>query len=144
MITRYLVATDGSDNALRAAHYAAELMLNNPNMKVTIIYVRSPFSALRKFTPWVSMDDIDVELQKMAQRAIDKTKEVFYAQGLPVDTAIEMGEDPGYVISQYAKTNKIGHIIMGTRGLSNLSGIIMGSVSHQVLHQSEVPVIFVK
>lgn len=144
MITKYLMATDGSENALRAAQHTAELMLNNPHIKVTIIYIRSSYSSLRKFTPWVSMEEIDVELQKMAQRAIDKTKEVFYTLGLPVDYLIETGDDPGYTIANYAKQHGFGHIVMGTRGLSNLSGIIMGSISHQVLQQADVPVIFVK
>lgn len=84
-----------------------------------------------------------MEMQKMAQRAVDTTKEVFYALGLPVDYQIEMGDNPGYTIANYAKEHGFGHIVMGTRGLSNLSGIIMGSISHQVMHQSEVPVIFV-
>lgn len=79
----------------------------------------------------------------MAQNAVNRTKAVFDEAGLKVDTEIIEGE-PGKAIASHAKQNGFGQIIMGTRGLSNLYGVIMGSVSHQVLHLAECPVLLVK
>ncbi|MCL6638976.1 MAG: universal stress protein [Firmicutes bacterium] len=143
MVNKALLATDGSENALRAARQAAELMKSNPGLKVTALYVRTPASNLLKFEPWVLLQDIEKEMHKLAGRAIEKTVSLFQEQGLAVDSEIVAGE-PGVAIADYAKKNGFGWIIMGTRGLSDLSGVIMGSVSHQVLHLTELPVLLVK
>jgi len=143
MFNKTLMATDGSENALRAARYAAALMKNNPNMSITVLTVRSPSDNLTRFYPWTSPQEIEAGIQKMAENAVKRTKEVFDEAGLQVDTDI-IGGDPGKTIASYAKEKGFGQIIMGTRGLSDLSGIIMGSVSHQVLHFAECPVLLVK
>lgn len=143
MINTYLLATDGSDNALRAAKHAAEMMKGNPNAKVTVLYVRPRADEMIRFHPFVNAQIADDEINEVAQSAVKKTVAVFEAEGLTVKSDIIYGE-PGSDIAEYAKDNGFGMIIMGTRGLSNLKGIIMGSVSHQILHFSDLPVLFVK
>jgi nucleotide-binding universal stress UspA family protein len=143
LINKLLLATDGSDNALHAAEQAIELMKKNPELKVTALYVRSPSTNLLKFSPWVQLEDIDKEVEKIAARSIAKTLSLFEKEGLTADSATVMGE-PGIEIAGYAKKNGYGWIVMGTRGMSDLSGIILGSVSHQVLHETKVPVLLVK
>lgn len=143
MINKLLLATDGSDNALRAAEQVIELMKKNPELKATALYVRSPSTNLLKFSPWVQLEDIDEEVKKIAERSIAKTLALFEKEGLTADSAIIHGE-PGIEIAGYAKNNGFGWIVMGTRGMGDLTGIILGSVSHQVLHAAEVPVLLVK
>lgn len=142
-IENYLVATDGSDNALRAAKHAAEMMKCNPNAKVTVLYVRPRAADMVVHHPFVNAQIADDEINQVAQSAVKKTVAVFEEALLKVNSVIITGE-PGSDIAEYAKDNGFGIIIMGTRGLSNLRGIIMGSVSHQILHFSDVPVLFVK
>lgn len=50
----------------------------------------------------------------------------------------------GEVIAETAKTEKCELIVMGSRGLSNLQGLIIGSVTHRVLHTASCPVMVVK
>lgn len=145
MNNKMLLAVDGSDNSLRAARHAATLMKSVPDLKVTILNVRSPAENFAKFSPWVSPQTIESETIKMSNNIIEKAKKIFTEEGLDVETDIITG-DPGEVITRYAKEGNFGHIIMGTRGLSNLKGIILGSVSHQILHMADpdCPVIMVK
>lgn len=143
MVNKLLLPTDGSENALRAARHAVALMKKNPDMELTVLYVRSPAENLVRFEPWTNQQDIDNEMVKMARNALNRTKAVFEEAGLQVSDDLVEG-DPGYAIADYARKKGFGQIIMGTRGLSNLSGIIMGSVGHQVLHFADVPVLFVK
>ena len=49
------------------------------------------------------------------------------------------------MIHRIAGEEKADHIIMGTRGLGGIRGLLLGSVSTQVLHLAgDVPVTLVK
>ena len=48
------------------------------------------------------------------------------------------------MIDHVAREEQVTQIIMGTRGLGTVSGLILGSVSTQVLHLADVPVTLVK
>jgi len=50
----------------------------------------------------------------------------------------------GAVIAETAESEKCELIVMGSRGLSNLQGLIIGSVTHRVLHTASCPVMVVK
>jgi nucleotide-binding universal stress UspA family protein len=145
MVNKILLAVDGSENSMRAARHTAALMKKNPGLKVTILYVRSPVENLLKFSPWVQPQIIESETKKIAENIIERAKSVFTGEGFYVETDVVMG-DAGEAIVKYAEEGKFGQIIMGTRGLSDLSGIILGSVSHQVLHlaKPDCPIMLVK
>jgi nucleotide-binding universal stress UspA family protein len=51
--------------------------------------------------------------------------------------------DPVRVILDTANARDIGTIVMGSRGLSDFAGVVMGSVSHKVSHSSKCRVITV-
>lgn len=55
-----------------------------------------------------------------------------------------MEEPAGTMISRVAEVETVEMIIMGSRGLSNLEGLIVGSTTHKVLHLSSCPVLVVK
>lgn len=52
--------------------------------------------------------------------------------------------EPAQTILEEAKRSKADLIVMGTRGLSDLSGLVMGSVSHKVMHMADCPCVTVK
>jgi nucleotide-binding universal stress UspA family protein len=43
-----------------------------------------------------------------------------------------------------AREEDVAHIIMGTRGLGGVRGLLLGSVTTQLLHLADVPVTLVK
>lgn len=143
MVNKVLLATDGSENATRAAKHTLEMARSNPFLKVTILYVRPTVDNLVRYHPFVNNQVINDEISEMAKNIVKRTRAMFEDEGLYVQSDIVFGE-PGQAIAEYANDEEYGMIIMGTRGLSNLTGIILGSVSHQVLHFSKVPVLFVK
>ena len=52
--------------------------------------------------------------------------------------------DPAYAILEQAKASHSDLIMMGTHGRGGFSRLLMGSVSHSVLHQATCPVLIVR
>ena len=52
--------------------------------------------------------------------------------------------EPAETIARYAKENTCDHIVIGTRGLSAVSGLLLGSVATKVIHLADMPVLLVK
>lgn len=50
----------------------------------------------------------------------------------------------GAMITDIAENEQCDLIILGSRGLSNIQGLIIGSVTHRVLHTAQCPVLVVK
>jgi len=53
-------------------------------------------------------------------------------------------EPAGTMLATVAEHEKCEMIIMGSRGKSDLEGLIIGSVTHKVLHLAKCPVLVVK
>ena len=61
----------------------------------------------------------------------------------PAEQIEETGPD-GAVILRYAKRRKVDLIVLGTRGLSQMKGVLMGSVSRKVTNLSEISCLIVR
>jgi len=132
--SKVLLPSDGSDNSLEAAGYAARLMKTNADMKLSVLVVVPESSGFEK---------IDQAMEDKGSEIMKKTAAVFSDDGLKVEKYIEKG-DPATVIIQYAERGGYDHIIMGSRGVSELRGASIGSVSHKVIHLANCRVTLVK
>lgn len=142
MKVKVLVPVDGSENSLKAVRYAAERLVHHPDYDVTLLAVAC------YATPWISeeiasMEEIENTCVTHYKLVLDKAKEIFTEKGLQVSTAIVTG-DPAEEICSYVGKNDMDKIIMGTRGLGDFAGVILGSVSHKVLSMCKVPITIIK
>ncbi len=62
---------------------------------------------------------------------------------IELSTAAEIGAPPDTIL-QVAAREKADLIVMGSRGLSPLETVVLGGVSHYVLHYAEIPVLIVR
>ncbi|MEG3070672.1 MAG: universal stress protein [Candidatus Syntrophopropionicum ammoniitolerans] len=132
--SKVLLPSDGSDNSLKAAAYASRLMAMNPELKLSIIVVIPERDNLA---------EIDMAVEEKGQKIMDRTLREFSKKSLDVERYIERG-DPATVILDYAERGNYDHIIMGSRGCSELRGAAIGSVSHKVIHLANCRVTLVK
>lgn len=132
--SKVLLPSDGSDTSLKAAAYAARLMKINSGMKLSILVVIPESSGFTEF---------DKSVAEKGNEIMNKTETLFSDEGLEVEKFIEKG-DPATVIIQYAERGNYDHIIMGSRGVSELRGAAIGSVSHKVIHLANCRVTLVK
>lgn len=73
-------------------------------------------------------------LEQMGHMLLRKAQEAAQDKGVRnSETVIDLG-DPGERILHHAKQRSADLIVMGSRGLGELKGLVLGSVSHKVFH----------
>jgi nucleotide-binding universal stress UspA family protein len=139
MFSKILLATDGSDNALRAARQVAQMVSKQP-AKVTLLSAA--------YVPSTYRDDVNENLiesfNQDARQVLQFTKEIFDEQKLPCDTKLALDLHPAEAILQEAKSGEYDLIVMGTRGLSAREAKKLGSVSQEVVQRAECAVLLVR
>jgi len=140
---KVLLAVDGSENSLRAAGYAANLAELIQDCKITIIHVDSLISMVKTRGVNLPVDFNDL-FDPAVKKGLDKIKKIFSDRKIPYDTKVLEDYDIAEAICEYAKFYNYDLIIMGSRGLGGIKGLIMGSVSNKVLHLAPCPVTIVR
>ena len=51
---------------------------------------------------------------------------------------------PAEMIAQVAREEDVGHIVIGTRGLGGVKGLLLGSVANQVIQLADIPITLIK
>ena len=51
--------------------------------------------------------------------------------------------DPAECILELVKKLDVSDVVIGSRGLGNLEGLLLGSVSYKVMHLARIPVVVV-
>jgi nucleotide-binding universal stress UspA family protein len=83
-------------------------------------------------------------LDFIAERVIEIAEKIAKANGVAsVTSAVEDG-DPARRILEYAEKENASVIVMGSRGLSDVEGLLLGSVSHKVSHLAQCTCITVR
>ena len=138
MFERVLVAVDGSEHSERVIQVASELA-KRFGSEVLVLNVREVVLATRsspvgKETP----EQSHTLVQQVAERLV---KDGVNARGESVKV-VQSGA--AKEILDEAKKFEANLIIMGTRGHSELSGLLLGSVAGKVVRHAECPVTVVR
>ncbi len=160
MFKKILVATDGSNMGGRAVTLASDLSRVH-DAQIMFIHVLNLDDDQPDYlrigrdvydqTGVDLKEAVDASRQKMAE-GIDQHRQVAQdiAEGLlqdatkvardhgvsKVETIVEFGK-PADCILDVAKREKVDAIVMGSHGYSDLKGLFVGSVSHQVAHEAD-------
>lgn len=139
--SKALLPSDGSHTAAKAAIYAARLMKINQDMKLDVLVVIPDLQG--KDQTKDMFETIQGAIKANGKDILENTLRIFTSEGQHVQGYIEKG-DPAQVIVDFASRGDYDHIIMGSRGVSELRGTALGSVSHKVVHQANCRVTLVK
>lgn len=135
MFAKIVLGYDGSEHARRALKVAIDLArkYGSEILVVTVVDTAS-----------VSSDPNAVRIASEAANQISaEASEILSREGVAHRTFVRQG-DPSSEITRVAEENSADLIVVGSRGLSTLKRIFLGSVSHGVLNRSRVPVLVVK
>lgn len=136
---KILVAVDGSEYSDKVVARAIEYARIHNN-QVVLVYCHKRFPTIRG-EPYRSQRI--AEILQEAEALVAPYLKRFQEGDVACDIRL-MEEPAGAVIPNIAAIEKCDLIIMGSRGLSNLEGLIIGSVTHRVLHLAGCGVLVVK
>lgn len=138
---KILVPYDGSESAGRAVQYAAEMAKHNPAAKVDLLHVLewAPAGSTVDAPP----ETIQQKNMAEAEEAVRPAKELAAQSGVTCGVNVRRGSPPTE-ISNAVREGGYDAIIMGTRGLSPVASLMIGSVALKVLSLVPVPVTLVK
>jgi len=139
---KLLVPTDGSENALRAASYVADLARRGVAIEVVLLNVQRPVMSgeVGQVAPIEIAED---KRALAAGSAVAKARTVLEARKIPVTVHEAIG-NAAEEIARAAEELGCDGIVLGHRGLGMLKSLVMGSVSEHVLRLAKVPVTLVK
>ena len=143
---KVLVAVDGSDNSLRALDFALGMKKMSADLLITALYVGPSIYGMfpeAGASSWIRQKDLDKEIEERAQKISEKIDETAARYGFSVEKAISRG-DAGAAICKFAEEHGYDLVVVGTRGFGELKNILLGSVSHKVIHLCPCPVLVVK
>lgn len=146
MLKKILLASDGSDNALRAAAFTAGLLGQIPAARLTVLVVNDMLDKMKFYSPLrspVIFEEIDLFFREKTQDALTRTMALFNEEKHRVNSDVKVG-NPAEEILDYAKSGGYDLIIIGSRGLGSIKGLILGSVSTKVLQLADCPVTVIK
>ena len=137
MYERLLVAVDHSEVSPRVIAAARDLASLSKGT-VWVLHVREREFGRLGLTP--------SEPDEEAQQAVRDGVEALIQAGVDAQGEVReavYGHAAGEIVNN-AREHDAGVIIMGSRGRSDLAGLVLGSTAHKVIHLSDRPVMVVR
>lgn len=139
---KILLPVDGSDVSLEAVRVAIRLAKDGLATSVVLANVQE---AATLYELVVAHDPAVIEQVSAAAGAhtLKAAESLLTLAGITYETEIASG-DPAHTIVDILERYGCDMVVMGARGMSPLRGALLGSVSNEVLHSANVPVMIVK
>jgi nucleotide-binding universal stress UspA family protein len=126
----WLLAVDGSRGADNAARYVARTAKSFGAGVIRLMNVRLPAVGVER----KPMARQRAEALADAERAAAQARRILEFAGLKYRLEAPVGDDPAAMIVGASEAADVTEVVLGTRGLSMLSSITLGSVAYKVLH----------
>jgi nucleotide-binding universal stress UspA family protein len=141
---KILVAVDSSPASLRAVKLAIDQVKTLAGSSLVITNVQN-FATLGfpEGGGILPTELIDQEAEKAATKAVEEAVAACAKAGVAYVVRSERGAIAA-TIDHVAREEGVAHIVMGTRGLGGVRGLLLGSVTTQLLHVTDLPVTLVK
>ena len=153
-IKHILVATDGSESAVKAAAFAGELA-RGLGVKVTALIVHSEDILMPQAwapgeypaaAPYASMTIAEIQAMIEERAATTELPDTKAALGALEEAPqlVQRWGHPAEEICRYAVDNAVDLIVLGSHGRSGFVRLLLGSVSHTVANHATCPVTIVR
>jgi len=145
MFERILVPVDGSDGALAALDLAVELQ-KKCDSELLILSVYRHYSLLEASMSMVNPErpeNLDDSMREYATSIVEAAKKFAAEHGSGNMRGFVKSGPPARTIVNFAKDKSANLIVLGSRGLGDMEGYLLGSVSHKVTSLARCPTLVV-
>jgi len=138
MFKNILIAIDGSEYSNNALAYAQD-MAQTYRATLWLVHV---FAHPSDILGYDDFEKLYAKRKCTGQSVLDAALEMLGES--PVEIRAELREGPeAESILNFAKNSQTDIIVMGTRGMGAIKGLLLGSVSRKVIHYANCPVMVV-
>jgi nucleotide-binding universal stress UspA family protein len=141
---RILLAVDGSrssDHAVQALIRQVALLREVPAVDVVFVHLPvRPIGTIHGVA--LSSEALEQYYEQDAQEMLAECKRALMNAGIAFKVHLLIGE-PADAIARFAQEHHADLIFMGTRGMSTIGNLFLGSTANKVLHLTSVPVVLV-
>lgn len=144
LIEQILVATDGSDLAVRAAQVAV-LLARTSGRRIVAFSVAQPHFSMPPDA--LASTDANVELRRALGAAaahVETVARIAARDGVACETLTTIASAPGGEIVRAAQEHGCDLIVMGAHGPFDANTLFTGSVAQHVLAWSSAPVLVLR
>lgn len=135
-----LVATDFSETASAAVDWALELA-RQQGARVELIHAVTVPPSVPGYVPTGNLD-FESEVLRAAEGRMAEAAAALRDNGVEISTFLSAGV-PAQVIRDRARAVSAQAIVIGTRGLTGLRHLLLGSTTQRVVHAAHCPVLTV-
>ena len=135
-----LVPVDGSESSLQALKQA-EVLAKGDGASLTVLYVASVSDSPNTLEPH-KLQELAAHMRTKGHNAFLRCQEELSSQ-VPLQCLYKIGS-PGPIILQTAADTETDLIVMGSRGLSRIQSVLLGSVGRYVSSHSGLPVLIIR
>jgi universal stress protein A len=145
-VNHVLIATDGSETALKAAAFAGDLA-RALGARISVLFVQD--DAIVVSGAWgegsaMSVEQVREYLQRQARdKEIPETVSAVGPLEHDARTFLEWGR-PATEICRIAREQDVDLVVIGSHGRSGIKEALLGSVSHAVANHAPCPVTIVR
>jgi nucleotide-binding universal stress UspA family protein len=142
MFKHILLPTDGSELSLRAVDTGIELAAKL-GCRVYAFHVIAPFPASVYFATIIQANEpaYTREAVANAERYLADVRQRAQAAGVPCEGSYETDARPWSVIVGAARTQQCDLIVMASHGWRGFDRLLLGSETHKVILNGDVPVL---
>ena len=140
---KVLLPVDGSKSATRAAKALVKtLSWYKTRPQVDLLAVHLPVPRLPNMGVVVSKQMIERYYAEESAAMLAPSRKILDAAGVKYTVHAAVGSIAESIVDQ-AKQSDCNMIYMGTRGMTALSNMVLGSVATRVLHLAHIPVVLI-
>lgn len=140
---KFLVPIDSSNNALRALQYAIRLAQENAPIELHIVNAHDLPLVYGEVAVYLDEEKARALQRQHSEDILKPAIAMAEAAGVKFSTEILVGDIAG-MIADCAAARGCDAIVMGTRGMSAIGNLVMGSIATKVIHLTNLPVTLVK
>jgi nucleotide-binding universal stress UspA family protein len=138
-----LVPFDGSETAGRALAYAIDVSKQAGQVELHVVTAHEPPMVYGEVAVYVSQEKLEAFQKRHAEEILTPARKALADAGVPHREHVLVGPI-AESIARCADEQDCDVIVMGTRGMSAVGNLLMGSVATKVVHLANVPVTLVK